>query len=144
MASSKSLPKVPLEFGPPSSMCTRFSTEQLRGACVSADTLVGLEQSETKDKSSLLDEPSLSSQTTQDDIKTWEIDQKNPLNWPAWRKGIQLAMLCSSTLLTYFPRIYLCSCLELTVFLAASHHLFSARVSLKSWRSSTSLVRSPS
>jgi MFS family permease len=33
-------------------------------------------------------------------ITDWPNDPANPLKWPAWKKGVQLAMLCSASLVT--------------------------------------------
>lgn len=35
------------------------------------------------------------------DTQSWVQDQANPLNWPAGKKNLQLAMLCCACLLRY-------------------------------------------
>lgn len=34
-------------------------------------------------------------------VSDWDSHPENPLNWPAWKKSLQLGMLCSTSLLTY-------------------------------------------
>lgn len=48
------------------------------------------------------DEANVNFKTTTDNFPDWADDPENPHNWPAWKKNIQLAMLCSIATVGYY------------------------------------------